>query len=97
MKAYIVGFFEISDPEKYHAEYVAPVIEIIAKHGGRPLIVSDHPVNKEGKLPEGRVVVIEFPDMETAEAFFADPEYLPYKPVRQALTRSTLAFVEGLT
>jgi len=97
MKAYLVGFFQISEPEKYHAEYVAPVLPIIAKHGGRPLIVSDETVPKEGKMPEGRLVVIEFPDMKTAEAFYADPEYLPYKPIRQALTHSTLAFVEGLT
>tara|TARA_R110002096_G_scaffold32139_1_gene93627 strand:- start:455 stop:748 length:294 start_codon:yes stop_codon:yes gene_type:complete len=95
MKAYLVGFFKISDPKKYYSDYVEPVLKIIAKHGGHPLIVSDQCLNKEGHLPEGRFVVIEFPDMKTAETFYNDPEYLPYKPVRQALTHSTLAFVEG--
>jgi uncharacterized protein (DUF1330 family) len=34
--------------------------------------------------------------MQAAEAFYSDPEYQPIKPVRQALTRSILAFVHGI-
>jgi len=96
MKAYLVGFFKITDPKKYHAEYVMPVLGLIAKHGGKPLIVADEFTTKEGQLPEGRLVVIEFPNMQSAEAFYSDPEYLPIKPVRLALTQSILAFVEGI-
>jgi uncharacterized protein (DUF1330 family) len=96
MKAYLIGFFQITDPKKYHADYVAPALGLIAKHGGKPLIVADECMTKEGRLPDGRFVVIEFPDMQSAEAFYSDPDYLPLKPVRQALTQSTLAFVQGI-
>lgn len=96
MKAYLVGFFQISDPQKYHAEYVKPALALIAKHGGKPLIIADECMIKEGQLPAGRCVVIEFPDMKAAEAFYADPDYQPIKPVRQALTRSILAFANGI-
>lgn len=95
MKAYLVGFFQITEPAKYHAEYVKPALALIAKHGGKPLIIADECLTKEGRLPEGRFVVIEFPDMKAAEAFYSDPDYQPIKPVRQALTRSILAFVQG--
>jgi uncharacterized protein (DUF1330 family) len=47
-------------------------------------------------LPEGRFVVIEFPDMQAAQAFYNDPDYQPIKPVRLALTQSILAFVQGI-
>lgn len=96
MKAYLVGFFQISDPQKYHAEYVKPALTLIAKHGGKPLIIADASETKEGRLPDGRFVVIEFPSMQAAEAFYSDPDYQPIKPVRQALTKSTLAFVHGM-
>lgn len=96
MKAYLVGFFQISNPEKYHTEYVKPALGLIAKHGGKPLIVADECIIKEGRLPEGRFVVIEFPDMQAAQAFYNDPDYQPIKPVRLALTQSILAFVQGI-
>lgn len=96
MKAYLVGFFQITDSQKYHAEYVKPALALIAKHGGKPLIIADQCTTKEGRLPEGRFVVIEFPSMQAAEAFYGDPDYQPIKPVRQALTQSTLAFVQGV-
>jgi uncharacterized protein (DUF1330 family) len=96
MKAYLVGFFKITDPKKYHAEYVKPALALIAKHGGTPLIIADECMVKEGRLPDGRFVVIEFPDMQAAEAFYSDPDYQPIKPVRQALTQSILAFVQGI-
>jgi uncharacterized protein (DUF1330 family) len=96
MKAYLFGFFQITDPEKYHSDYVVPALALVAKHGGKPLIVADECITKEGQLPDGRVVVIEFPDMQAAEAFYSDPDYQPIKPVRQALTQSTLAFVQGI-
>ena len=83
MKAYLVGFFQISDVARYRAEYVKPALALIAKHGGKPLIVADECMSKEGRLPDGRFVVIEFPDMQI-------------KPVRQALTQSILAFVQGV-
>ena len=87
MKAYLVGFFQISDAQKYHAEYVKPALSLIAKHGGKPLIIADDSVPKEGRLPDGRFVVIEFPNMQAAEAFYSDPDYHPIKPVRQPLTQ----------
>jgi len=96
MKAYLVGFFQISNPEKYHAEYVNPALALIARHGGKPLIIADECAVKEGKLPDGRFVVIEFPTMQAAEAFYNDPDYQPIKPVRQALTHSILALVPGI-
>lgn len=36
---------------------------------------------KEERLPEGRFVVLKFPDTEAAEAFYNEPDYQPIKPV----------------
>jgi uncharacterized protein (DUF1330 family) len=41
------------------------------------------------------LIVLEFPDREAALAFHNDPEYEPYRNLRQALSDSNLVVVDG--
>ena len=95
MKGYLAAFVEVSDRERYSKEYGQYVRPLIAKHSGSMLINTDQGSSKEGALPRGKLVVIEFPDMATAEAFYNDPEYQPYKAVRQSIAPSILGLFPG--
>jgi uncharacterized protein (DUF1330 family) len=74
---------------------VAPVI---AKHGGRYLTRagSNTVLEKEWAVwqPE-RVVIIEFPNMESPNAWYRSPEYQPLIAPRQAAATDVLITLEG--
>lgn len=42
----------------------------------------------------GRLVIVEFPSREHAEAFYADPDYQPLIKVRQKLSQSDAAIFD---
>jgi uncharacterized protein (DUF1330 family) len=54
----------------------------IAKHGGHLLARSSDPEVLEGEAFRGRLVIIEFPSMEAARAFYYSPEYQQAKAIR---------------
>lgn len=86
MAAYLIAEHIITDASKFD-EYRTRVAPMIAKHGGKYL-------TKGGshKLPEGghwapqRVVIIEFPDMDSLNAWYASSEYQPLIALRKACT-----------
>ena len=95
-RAYAVALLDVRDPALY-AEYARRATEIEARHGGRSLIAADAAEVVEGDWPSGRVVVLEFPSMEAARAWYADPEYRELIPTRHRATDSRILFVEGFT
>jgi uncharacterized protein (DUF1330 family) len=94
MSAYVVVSVDVHNPEQYDAyrRLVPPTIE---KFGGR-FIVRGAPLHEmEGKWPRPRLVIVEFPDVETAKRWWASPEYAPAKALRQANSTADLVIVEG--
>jgi uncharacterized protein (DUF1330 family) len=85
------------DDAKLYAEYARHATEIEARHGGRPLIVADAAEVVDGTWPSERVVVLEFPSIEHARAWYADPDYRDLILLRQRATRSQVLLVEGFT
>ena len=74
MPAYLIVDCEVTDPERYEAyKQLAP--PAIAKYGGRYLVRGGEMTPLEGDWRPNRVVVLEFPDVETAKRFYASPEY----------------------
>ncbi len=69
---------------------------MIAAHGGRFLVRGGAVEAREGAPPAGRVVVIEFPDMEAARRFYDSPGYQAILPLRQAASQGRLFLVEGV-
>ena len=96
MPAYIIAELTIRDGS-YLQEYRATTVPLIRKHGGRQ-IVGGAPVAKlEGeRAPPDRIVVIEFPSLDHARAFHADPDFQPMIALRQAHTVSELLLADGL-
>ena len=94
MSAYVVVSVDVHDPVKYD-EYRRMVPPTIAAFGGR-FIVRGAPLHEmEGTWPRPRLVIVEFPDVETAKKWWASPEYAPAKALRQANSTADLVIVEG--
>jgi uncharacterized protein (DUF1330 family) len=94
MKAYMITFVRFSNLEAYNREYIKPAHEILTRHGGVAIAVSDDMKVIEGTMPEGRTVIVEFPSMAHAEAFYSDPEYQPFKKIRQEYTQCDSGIIE---
>ena len=92
-KAYVVAHITVTDPERYK-EYVRRDTPIVEAHGGRFLIRGGASETLEGATKD-RHVVIEFPDMEAARAFYHSDDYREVSRIRQAAAESDLILVEG--
>lgn len=96
MPAYVIGRLQMRDPswlEKYREKVPA----LIDKHGGRYVARGGAMEKLEGsaELPSA-MVVLEFPSMDKARAWYNDPEYAPFIKLRQGGADLDLVLVEGL-
>lgn len=94
MKAYLVLDLSIRDFAGF-APYIAAVPAFIAKRSGRYIVQGVVPTPIEGDWKPERMVVIEFPARQNAEAFLTDPEIQSLFKVRHETTNSRLILVEG--
>ena len=70
---------------------------IFDRDKGRLLTVSSKPVDCiEGNWPEGGIVLMEFPDLETATAWKNDPDYIELAKIRKATASTNMVLVEGV-
>ena len=94
MKAYLVLDFSIRDLPGFRP-YIEAIPAFIAKHGGRYLVQGAEPTVMEGDWTPERLVILEFPSRENAQAFLADPEAKPLFALRHRTTYSKLVLVDG--
>jgi uncharacterized protein (DUF1330 family) len=95
MPAYVIANVTVKDPVRY-AEYRRLVTPTVERYGGRFLVRGGRVEALEGEWPQMRVVVLEFPSMEQARAWWSSPEYSEAKAIRQATSEGTLLLVEGV-
>ncbi|ETX05575.1 MAG: hypothetical protein ETSY2_22175 [Candidatus Entotheonella gemina] len=96
MAAYAIGRLQMRDPS-WLAEYGPKTAALVEKHGGKYVVRGGamERLEGEGDLPSV-VVVLEFPSMEQAKAWYNDPEYEPMIKLRQGGSDLDLVLVEGL-
>ena len=94
MKAYLVLDFAVRDVRGF-MPYVAQIPAFIAKHGGRYVVQGAKPESVEGDWTPQRMVILEFPSREAAQAFLDDPEAQPLFALRHDTTDSQLVLVDG--
>ncbi len=95
MSAFLIVDTKIENPDKYE-EYKKLARPIAEKFGGVYLARGGELDVRETDLwTPTRVVIIEFPDMDSARAFFDSAEYAPVKPLRRDNASCTLFIVEG--
>jgi len=96
MAAYAIGKLQMRDPS-WVAEYGPKTAELVTKHGGRYLVRGGAMERLEGPggLPS-LMVVLEFPSMAQAKAWYNDPAYAPMIKLRQGGSDLDIVLVEGL-
>ena len=70
--------------------------EVTAKYGGRYLVRGGEKVLLEGDLEQDRLVVIEFSDRASAEAWYNSPEYQAARKLRENAAIGTFVAVDGV-
>jgi len=95
MPAYVFANIEVTDPALYE-EYRKGVPATIAQYGGRYIARGGAVEGLEGGYKPQRVVILEFPSVERAKAWWDSPEYRPLRAIRQRASRGDLMLVEGL-
>jgi uncharacterized protein (DUF1330 family) len=93
-KGYAIVLLDVSDPAGYR-EYAVAATEIESRYGGVPLVAADAVEVVDGSWPTERVVVIEFPSLEAARAWYDDSDYRELITKRHAATVSNVLLVEG--
>jgi uncharacterized protein (DUF1330 family) len=94
MKAYVIADINVTDPDLY-AEYRKQVPATVERHGGRFLVRGGPSETLEGNWRPSRVIVIEFPDMAAAKAWYNSQEYGPLITLRQKASTGAVIMVEG--
>jgi uncharacterized protein (DUF1330 family) len=94
MAAYVIGEIEVTDPATYD-QYRKQVAATVEKHGGRFIVRGGKVEPLEGGWSPKRLVVLEFPSIEKALAWYRSAEYAPLIKLRQQASRGKLVAVEG--
>lgn len=95
MAAYIVAVVNVKDAQRYQ-DYVVLAPAAIAKFGGRYLARGPISSVLEGSgLGANRVVVVEFPSIESAKSFYHSTEYQSAREKRIGAADFTMMLIEG--
>jgi uncharacterized protein (DUF1330 family) len=95
MAAYVLLNIDVTNPEQY-AEYVKVAGATVERYGGRYLVRGGKAGKLEGSLEPKRLVVLEFPSLERANAWWESPEYREPKAIRQRASITDGVIVEGV-
>jgi uncharacterized protein (DUF1330 family) len=95
MSAYVVVQVDVKDPVRYE-DYKRLVPASLAKYGGRFIVRGGKTETLEGTWSPKRFVMLEFPDVERAKAWWASADYADAKALRQATSHTEMIVVEGV-
>jgi uncharacterized protein (DUF1330 family) len=95
MSAYIVVDVKVHDAELYD-EYKGQVQPTLDKYNGRFLVRGGDPELLEGDWNPSRVVVLAFPTVEEAKAWWASEEYAEPKALRQRSAVTQMVLLKGV-
>jgi uncharacterized protein (DUF1330 family) len=97
-RAYVVIEIDVMNQEPFFKEFVPAAVKIITEQGGKFLTRGGRLVNIEGPAPvsseDKRLTMVEFDNMEKAQATFASPSY---NDVRNAFRKglSEVGIIDG--
>ncbi len=94
MPAYIIADVEVTDPAQYE-EYKKLSTAAMQAYGAEVLVRGGCTQRLEGRAP-GRIVVLRFPSLQAARAFYDSPEYARARAARANAAIMNMFIVEGL-
>jgi uncharacterized protein (DUF1330 family) len=94
-KGYAIVLVNVSDPDRYK-EYAAGTQASLEPYGGRFIVRGGATECVEGSWDAGRTVVIEFPSIEDARAWYHGDDYQQLARIRREASRADFVLVEGI-
>ena len=96
MAVYVILDNEVHDPERY-AAYMDAAPAFVKKHGGEYLVRGGDFEVKVGDWAPKRLVVFRYPNRQALTDLMNDPDYQPWKKIREAAaTTHNLLIVDGI-
>lgn len=95
MKAYVIVDVNITDPVRYE-DYKKLTPGSLVPFDGKFVVRGGVAETLEGDWQPGRIVVLEFPSMEKAKAWWSSEGYAPAKAIRQSASVAKMIVVEGI-
>jgi uncharacterized protein (DUF1330 family) len=95
MSAYIIVEVEVLDSDRYD-KYKTMVPASLAEYGGRFLVRGGKVETLEGDWSPKRFVMVEFPSVDKAKAWWDSEGYAEAKALRQATAKTEMIVVEGV-
>jgi uncharacterized protein (DUF1330 family) len=95
MPAYVIVETDIHDPEQYE-QYKAASPAAVAGGGGRFIARGGELAVFEGDWNPSRLVILEFPDLEAAKAWYVSENYQEAKKLRDGAAHLNMVAVEGV-
>lgn len=93
-KAYVISEVAVLDEAKT-ARYRHMAAASIEAYGGCYLVRGAEIITLEGSESGARLVVVEFPSMQQAKAWYGSAEYAPARALRETALERRLLLVEG--
>jgi uncharacterized protein (DUF1330 family) len=93
-KAYVIVRASVTDPEAYE-EYKQHSGPAVVRYGGHFLARGGLLETLEGQAETGRVVLLEFPDLEAARRWYNSPEYQHAISLRRDAADAQFILLEG--
>lgn len=85
MPGYLIAHFSITDEEGY-GRYVEATVPLLEAHKAKLLVADDAATVLEGEYSDGRLVIVEFPSLDEAKAWYESSEYQEAIKIRQDAT-----------
>ena len=96
MPGYVIVNVTVRDPVRYE-EYRRLATPTVGAYEGRYIVRGGQVEVREGSWSPSRLVILEFPSVERARAWWESPEYAEARAVRQSCADAQLVIAEGLT
>jgi uncharacterized protein (DUF1330 family) len=96
MPAYVIADVRDAWDADALVEYRRRNTDTVAAHGGRFLVRGGEHEPLEGDWDTQRIVVMEFPDMDAARAWWSSGEYEAIKPIRRGASTTNILLVDGV-
>jgi len=95
MAAYLIADVDVTDAEVFK-EYIREVPATESRYGGRYLGRGGATRVLEGDWEPHRLVIVEFPDMDSLMGWYNSPEYNRLKAIRERSARTRIIALEGV-
>jgi len=96
MKAYVIVDVNVTHPDRYE-DYKKLTPGSLLPFEGKFIVRGGATETLEGDWKPGRVVVVEFPSIEKARAWWSSEGYAPAKALRQSASETKMIVIEGCT